>query len=98
MNYALPTLVIATGLDGVPGHLAGDLTPACVPEGLGNKRFYDAMPGSTWMVNATAFGHGDVLDDLYYEGLVVSKHNQDSRPVKHRQKGSGAPSPWASHF
>ena len=77
MNYALPTLVIATGLDGVPGHLAGDLTPACVPEGLGNKRFYDAMPGSTWMVNATAFGHGDVLDDLYYEGLVVSKHNQD---------------------
>jgi len=73
VNYALPTLVIATGLDGVPGHLAGDLTPACVPEGLGNKRFYDAMPGSTWMVNATAFGHGDVLDDLYYEGLVATQ-------------------------
>jgi len=73
LNYALPTLVITTGLDGVPGHLAGDLTPACVPEGLGNKRFYDAMPGSTWMVNATAYGHGDVLDDLYYEGLVATQ-------------------------
>merc|ERR1712198_769698 len=31
------------------------------------------MPGSTWMVNATAFGHGDVLDDLYYEGLVATQ-------------------------
>ena len=32
VNYALPTLVLMAGLDGVPGGLAGGLTPACVPE------------------------------------------------------------------
>ena len=64
---------MVTGLDEVPGTLAGDFTPACVPQGLGNKRFYDAMPGSTWMVNATDYGHGDVLDDRYYNGLAVSR-------------------------
>ena len=63
------------GLDGVPGNLAGDLTPACVPEGLGNMRFYDAMPSKTWMINATKYGHGDVLDEFYYWGLIVSKKN-----------------------
>ena len=59
------------GLDGEPGSLAGDLTPACVPEGLGNMRFYDALPGPTWMINATDYGHGDVIDEFYYWGLVV---------------------------
>jgi len=73
VNYALPTLVMVTGLDEVPGTLAGDFTPACVPQGLGNKRFYDAMPGSTWMVNATVYGHGDVLDDRYYNGLAETQ-------------------------
>ena len=35
-------------------------------------RFYDAMPAKTWLVNATAYGHGDVINEYYYEGLVVS--------------------------
>ena len=75
LNYSVPTLVMMAGLDGVPGNLAGDLTPACVPEGLGNMRFYDAMPSKTWMINATKYGHGDVLDEFYYWGLIVSKKN-----------------------
>ena len=72
MNYGLPTLVLMAGQDGVPGDLAGSLTPACVPEGLGNMRFYDAMPSTTWMVNATKYGHGDVVDEFYYWGIIVS--------------------------
>ena len=63
---------VMAGLDSVPGGLAGDLTPPCVPEELGNMRFYDAMPAKTWLVNATAYGHGDVINEFYYEGLVVS--------------------------
>ena len=35
-------------------------------------RFYDAMPAMTWAVNATQYGHGDVINELYYQGLVVS--------------------------
>ena len=65
--------MLMAGLDSVPGGLAGDLTPPCVPEDLGNMRFYDAMPAKTWLVNATAYGHGDVINEFYYEGLVVSK-------------------------
>ena len=32
VNYGLPTLMLMAGLDGLPGGLAGSLTPACVPE------------------------------------------------------------------
>ena len=64
--------MLMAGLDSVPGGLAGDLTPPCVPEDLGNMRFYDAMPAKTWLVNATDYGHGDVINEFYYEGLVVS--------------------------
>ena len=37
-------------------------------------RFYDAMPAMTWAVNATQYGHGDVINELYYQGLVVSRY------------------------
>ena len=43
-------------------------------QGLGNMRFYDAMPAMTWAVNATQYGHGDVINELYYQGLVVSRY------------------------
>lgn len=38
---------------------------ACAPEDLTGKRFYDAMRGPTWYVNATAYGHGDFLDPTF---------------------------------
>ena len=34
-------------------------------------RFYDALPGTTWLVNATQYGHGDVLDEFYYGAMDV---------------------------
>jgi len=68
LNYAVPTLVMMAGLDNTPGtNIIGELTPACAPDDLSNMRFYNAMPGATWMVNATAFGHGDCLDEFYYD-------------------------------
>ncbi len=36
--------------------------PACAPEDLSNRRFYDALKGRAWLNNATAYGHIDVLD------------------------------------
>ena len=34
-------------------------------------RFYDALPGTVWLVNATNYGHGDVLDEFYYDAMDV---------------------------
>ena len=33
------------------------------------RRFYDVMIGPTWMVNATEYGHADMLEDLLVAGL-----------------------------
>lgn len=38
---------------------------ACAPEELSGKRFFDAMTGPTWYVNATAYGHIDLMDPGY---------------------------------
>merc|ERR1712080_723711 len=68
------TLVLMAGLDNTPGlNMTGDLMPACGPEKLSNMRFYNAMPGPTWMVNATAYGHGDLLDELFYK-IIQATH------------------------
>ena len=71
LNYKIPSLLIMTGLDSVPGTITGGLTPACAPEEMSNVRFYDALPGTTWLVNATKYGHGDVLDEFYYDAMDV---------------------------
>lgn len=36
-----------------------------------NHRFYDAMPGQAWLVNNTQFGHGDLLDEFYYNAMTA---------------------------
>ena len=71
LNYEVPTLVIMAGLDNQPGFNIGQLVPACAPDDLSNTRFYNAMPGNTWFVNATAYGHGDCLDEFYYDAMMV---------------------------
>lgn len=40
---------------------------ACAPEELAGRRFFDAMTGPTWYVNATAYGHADLMDPVYVE-------------------------------
>merc|ERR1711970_283190 len=72
LNYDTPTLLIMTGLDNTPGsNIIGSATPACAPDELSNLRFYNAMPSNTWLVNATAYGHGDCLDELYYNAMQL---------------------------
>ena len=38
LNYNVPTLLIMTGLDSVPGTIAGGFTPACAPKEMSNLR------------------------------------------------------------
>ncbi|XP_057366130.1 uncharacterized protein LOC130686987 [Daphnia carinata] len=61
VNFTVPTLQIVTGLD----HVIGVYGLACAPEELSGKRFFDAMTGPTWYVNATAYGHIDLMDPGY---------------------------------
>ena len=64
LNFQTPTMVISGGLDSIPGiDNLGALMPACAPEDLANDRFYDALTGPTLLVNTTAYGHIDCLDD-----------------------------------
>jgi len=70
LNYDTPTLIVMGGLDSIPGI---NLIPACAPEDMSNMRFYNAMPGPTWLVNATAYGHADMVDEFYYD-LMQATH------------------------
>lgn len=60
LPFFIPTLLITTGLDSVS---RGAGFPPCAPANLSNLRFYDSMPGPTWLLNFTSYGHADVLDD-----------------------------------
>ncbi|RNA12621.1 chlorophyllase- chloroplastic [Brachionus plicatilis] len=60
LPFVMPTLLIRTGLDNVP---ANPLFPACAPDKVSNKRFYDSLPGPSWFLNFTQYGHAGILDD-----------------------------------
>ena len=38
-------------------------------------RFYDAMPGNAWLINATAYGHGDALEQFFVDAIGVSQQS-----------------------
>jgi hypothetical protein len=59
LNFVLPTLTVQAGLDPKRGAI---LYPACAPENLANMRFYNAMSGDRWFVNATLYGHTDFFE------------------------------------
>lgn len=69
LNFSIPTLTVQAGLDPVKGAI---LYPACAPEKLSNKRFYDAMSGDRWFVNASAYGHADLLEKEFLGAVEVS--------------------------
>jgi len=70
LNFAVPTLILAAGLDNTPGiDGLGGLVPPCGPTDLANMRFYDAMPGNTWLINATEYGHGDGMNQFFVDAI-----------------------------
>jgi len=69
LNYDLPSLIVMAGLDPIPG---AALYPACAPEKLSNTRYYNAMPGNRWFVNATAYGHADFFEPGFIGAVEVN--------------------------
>lgn len=68
LHFRIPTMIIAGGLDGVPGiDVLGGLMPACAPEELGSSRFYKALEGPTVLLNMTSYGHVDMMDQTYID-------------------------------
>ena len=59
LNYDTPVLILSTGMDYIPSN---QFYPACAPEEVSNIRFFDAMIGQVWMINATEYGHMDLVD------------------------------------
>jgi len=85
LNFNLPTLVLMCGLDAVSGiDWAGGLMPACAPVELSNTRFYDAMPGNAWLLNATEYGHGDTLDQFYVDAIQFTHFCAAAPPEQSR--------------
>jgi hypothetical protein len=50
LNFTIPTLILASGLGAIPAYF---FDPPCVPHDRGPQRFYDALSGPIWMLNAT---------------------------------------------
>lgn len=59
VNFSIPTMQLVAGLD----HLVSPVTGvACAPDFLSGRRFFDAMSGPAWYINATDYGHADFMD------------------------------------
>lgn len=70
LDFVIPTLLITTGYDSVSPSPHGHMS--CAPANMSNERFYTCLPGPTWMLNFTQYGHADILDDWVYIKLIVS--------------------------
>jgi len=55
----------------------------CAPEELAGHRFYDAMTGPTWYINATAYGHEDFLDHYFQQMLEVNSNKPQLFTIFH---------------
>jgi len=89
LNFRTPTLIVAGGLDTIPGLGFG---PACAPVELGSDRFYNAMAGPTLILNTTQFGHADLLDELEAganEIIKFCKADPDSDKYSYRVELGG---------
>merc|ERR1712012_638792 len=89
LNFRTPTLIVAGGLDTIPGLGFG---PACAPVELGSDRFYNAMAGPTLILNTTQFGHADLLDELEAganEIIRFCKADKDSDKYSYRVELGG---------
>jgi len=69
VTFQTPLLHIENIYDPVPDYNPSQYTnqttnhyPACAPDDLSNDRFFNAWRGPAWQINATKYGHMDILD------------------------------------
>lgn len=71
LNFETPTMVISVGYDNVPGiGEEGSFYPPCAPDNMSNLRFWDAINGEAWLINATEYGHGDLLIEFLSDDVI----------------------------
>jgi Chlorophyllase enzyme len=60
-----PMLIVTSGLGGVSGLTVGGLVaPPCCPVGESGDKFYAGFDTSKYLLNATIYGHADILSTL----------------------------------
>jgi hypothetical protein len=62
VDFTIPVLHIDNALDPVNPFPKDPSYPPCAPASMSNDRFFDAMRGPAWQINATYFGHMDFVD------------------------------------
>merc|ERR1712048_973215 len=68
MGYETPTLLLDNELDPVAKN---KLFPACAPAKLGAPRWFDAVAGPVFNVNASKYGHVDCLNDVFIKAGTI---------------------------
>lgn len=92
-DHGTPVLFIAAGLGSVPGRDMGERWPACAPREISSEYFFNHFNGPRWLVEATEYGHADMLGGIYYQALKTisfCKVAVDMDPDKFRLFVSGA--------
>merc|ERR1712187_428303 len=82
LGFSTPTLLMDNSLD---PKKANPLVPACAPFEVGSQRWYDALRGPVWNINATGFGHVDCLDDSWIRsGKLLCAEDGSSNKTAYR--------------
>lgn len=68
-SFDTPILFIAAGLGSVSGRDMGPHWPACAPRDVASEYFFNHFSGPRWLVEATEYGHADMLGGIYYQAL-----------------------------
>ena len=69
VNFQIPLLHLENLMDPLSPYPEKDDYPSCAPQDMSNDRFFDAWRGPAWQINATYYGHMDVVNMGYVEEL-----------------------------
>jgi len=79
LNFSIPSLILDSGLDPRPsGH-----GPACDPPVIGTPRWFPALRGPVWNVNATAYGHIDCLNAIFDKNWLCASDPYTNKTAYH---------------
>mmetsp|Transcript_19439 Transcript_19439/g.20159 ORF Transcript_19439/g.20159 Transcript_19439/m.20159 type:complete len:345 (+) Transcript_19439:100-1134(+) len=62
VTFEIPLLHLDNLMDPLSPFPQQPQYPACAPETLSNDRFFDAWRGPSWQINATYYGHMDIVN------------------------------------
>lgn len=60
--FQIPLLHIDTFMDPLSAFPDKPNYPSCAPEGMANDRFFNAWQGPAWQINASYYGHMDIVN------------------------------------